>query len=82
MKTSCCIGCGEPIIGRSDKKFCNESCKSTYHYKQNIESKDSLYRKIDKQLKRNRRILNPDYVLELRDEPLKCNKTATYGDEA
>ena len=26
--------------------------------------------------------LNPGYVLELRDEPLKCNKTATYGDEA
>ena len=25
---------------------------------------------------------NPGYVLELRDEPLKCNKTATYGDEA
>ena len=26
--------------------------------------------------------LNPDYVLELRDEPLKCNKTGTYRDEA
>ena len=25
---------------------------------------------------------NPDYVIELRNEGLKCNKTATYGDEA
>ena len=25
---------------------------------------------------------NPDYVLELRDEPLKYNKTDTYRDEA
>ena len=25
---------------------------------------------------------NPDYVLELRDEPLKYNKTGTYRDEA
>ena len=26
--------------------------------------------------------LNPNYVLELRDEPLKGNKTGTYRDEA
>ena len=26
--------------------------------------------------------LNPNYVLELRDEPLKYNKTGTYRDEA
>ena len=26
--------------------------------------------------------LNPDSVLELRNEALKCNKTGTYGDEA
>ena len=25
---------------------------------------------------------NPDYVLELRDEPLKCNETGTYREEA
>ena len=26
-----CIHCGKKIIGRSDKKFCNESCKNDYH---------------------------------------------------
>ena len=26
-----CLECGEPIYGRTDKKFCNTSCKSRYH---------------------------------------------------
>ena len=30
----------------------------------------------------SRSSFNPGYVIELRNEGLKCNKTATYGDEA
>ena len=26
-----CLECGEPIYGRSDKKFCTISCKNRYH---------------------------------------------------
>jgi len=57
MKSRFCIGCGAPITGRADKKFCKESCKSAYHYMRSIEKEDSLFKNIDKQLKANRRIL-------------------------
>lgn len=26
-----CLECGEPLYGRTDKKFCNISCKNRYH---------------------------------------------------
>ncbi len=57
MKSRYCISCGASIAGRADKKFCNDTCKSAYHYIQNSEGVDSLYKHIDKQLKTNRRIL-------------------------
>ena len=30
-----CLECGEKIIGRSDKKFCNDACRNSYNNKQN-----------------------------------------------
>ena len=26
-----CLECGEPLYGRTDKRFCNTSCRSKYH---------------------------------------------------
>lgn len=52
-----CLDCGEPIIGRRDKKFCNPYCKSSYHYKKACDNESSLFKKIDDQLKLNRRLL-------------------------
>ena len=26
-----CIECGAPLTGRSDKKFCSDYCRATYH---------------------------------------------------
>lgn len=57
MSARKCLQCGDPVIGRLDKKFCEDSCKTAYHYDRIVEQKDSLFRKIDKQLKANRRIL-------------------------
>lgn len=57
MKKHNCIQCGEPVVGRLDKKFCNESCKSIYHYQHNLEKEESLYKSIDRSLKTNRRVL-------------------------
>ena len=57
MKKRVCIRCGEPIEGRLDKKFCEESCKSAYHYEQGRLKEQSLFNVIDRQLKTNRRIL-------------------------
>ncbi|WP_416372202.1 hypothetical protein [Aequorivita sinensis] len=45
------------MSGRSDKKFCDTYCKSSYHYQKSIEEKPNFYTKVDKQLKTNRSIL-------------------------
>ena len=52
-----CPSCGEEVSGRTDKKFCSHYCKSSYHYIKNREDESNLFNKIDKQLRRNRRIL-------------------------
>lgn len=55
--TKKCPNCDAYIEGRKDKKFCNAYCKSNFHYETNKDKLPSLYLKIDKQLKLNRRIL-------------------------
>ncbi|MEM9391311.1 MAG: hypothetical protein AAGA02_12600 [Bacteroidota bacterium] len=55
MKT--CPSCGEEIIGRIDKKFCSSYCKSSYHYLKNRDKPENRFKKIDNQLKLNRRVL-------------------------
>jgi len=52
-----CLYCKTEIKGRSDKLFCTPYCKSSYHYEKSKKKESSLYVKVDKQLKTNRRIL-------------------------
>ena len=52
-----CLGCKKELEGRVDKKFCNEHCKSAYHYKKAQEEEPKFFNKIDNQLKLNRRLL-------------------------
>ncbi len=51
-----CPECGEKIIGRSDKRFCNDSCRNLYNYGK---SKDTinLIRNTNNRLKKNYNIL-------------------------
>jgi len=56
MNKKCPI-CGEPINGRRDKIYCSVYCKSANQYKKNKDKELNLFRKIDAQLKLNRRIL-------------------------
>jgi predicted nucleic acid-binding Zn ribbon protein len=56
MKRKCPI-CGEPIEGRIDKIFCSAYCKSANQYRNNRNKEQSLFKKIDMQLKQNRQIL-------------------------
>lgn len=51
-----CLECGEPLIGRSDKKFCDDSCRSTFNNKLNIGDKN-LVRNTNNRLKKNYKIL-------------------------
>ena len=51
-----CPECGEKLRGRTDKKFCSDYCRNSYHNKLNKES-TNLVRNINNSLRRNHRIL-------------------------
>lgn len=51
-----CLECGEKIIGRTDKKFCNDACRNAYNNKQNKDS-SNLMRNVNNKLRKNYRIL-------------------------
>lgn len=57
MKQKTCSACGKELKGRSDKRFCDLHCKSTYHYRRSLEEAPRFYNKVDNQLKLNRKIL-------------------------
>ena len=57
MKNNTCKYCSEKLKGRIDKVFCSPNCKSSYHYELNRDNEDNLFKKIDDQLKLNRRLL-------------------------
>ncbi|MFB2119501.1 hypothetical protein [Parapedobacter sp. 2B3] len=51
-----CLDCGELLIGRADKKFCDDNCRANYNNRRNSEESGYL-RKVNNILKRNRKIL-------------------------
>lgn len=68
-----CKYCNEPLIGRVDKMFCSPYCKSAYQYQQKKDKPKSLFEKVDKQLKLNRKILkqyNKEGVTTVREKIL------------
>ncbi|MDX9932921.1 MAG: hypothetical protein AB7V36_11575 [Bacteroidales bacterium] len=62
MSDKLCLECGEPLLGRADKKFCSDQCRNTFNNRMNSDS-INLVRNINNQLRKNRRILtelNPE----------------------
>lgn len=55
MKT--CLECGSKLVGREDKKFCNDSCRNSYNNKINKDS-TNLMRNINNRLRKNYRTLS------------------------
>jgi hypothetical protein len=54
--TSQCLQCAKPLRGRSDKKFCCDVCRVSFH--NNLNSQKSGYiRNVNSILARNRKIL-------------------------
>ncbi len=51
-----CLQCAKKVIGRADKKFCNDYCRNAYN---NVVkgSVNKIVRNINNKLKRNRNIL-------------------------
>ncbi len=55
-KKKVCLDCGEPIKGRSDKKFCNDICRNSYNNKLNSDT-NNYVRNVNNILRKNRRIM-------------------------
>ncbi len=51
-----CLECGERLVGRIDKKFCNDGCRNTYNNRVNKDTRN-LVRNINNRLRKNYRIL-------------------------
>ena len=51
-----CRQCGEPLQGRSDKKYCDDQCRSNYNNKINNYGVTEM-RSINSILRKNRKIL-------------------------
>lgn len=51
-----CLDCGSVLIGRSDKKFCSDFCRSNFHNRRN-QSTNNYIRRVNYALRKNRRIL-------------------------
>ena len=67
-----CLECGEPILGRSDKKFCSDYCRNAYNNRRNREA-TAYIRKINAKLKKNWKILkelNPSGKTKVRKTQL------------
>lgn len=57
-----CLECGEKIVGRTDKKFCDDACRNSYNNKVNKDRRN-IVRNTNNWLRKNYRILeqlNPD----------------------
>ncbi len=57
MSDKNCLECGEPIKGRSDKKFCSDYCRNVYNNKVNKDSKN-LIRNTNNRLRKNYKVLS------------------------
>jgi len=62
MNSKTCPECGKTIIGRADKRFCSDECRSAFNNAKNRVTNNNI-RNINAILKRNRDILlllNPE----------------------
>lgn len=68
-----CLECGTHLIGRVDKKFCNDLCKNNYYNKIN-RNETAYMRNISRILRKNRKILkklNPDGKVTVKADKLE-----------
>ena len=56
MSASLCLDCEKPLMGRVDKKFCDDNCRNNFNNKRNRDT-NNLVRNVNGILRRNRRVL-------------------------
>lgn len=50
------MDCGMELVGRSDKRFCGDACRSNYHNRRLAKEREKIKR-VNAILRRNRRLL-------------------------
>lgn len=59
-KVTLCENCGKELKGRSDKRFCDDSCRNTYNHRQRMPDNEVMSPVINI-LKKNRNILMTEF---------------------
>lgn len=81
MKKQTCLVCKDKFTGRVDKKFCSDSCRSTYNNRIN-KDQTNYVRNVNNMLRKNRRILkkiNPNGKTKThRDKLVELGFTFNY----
>jgi len=76
-----CIECGTGFVGRQDKKFCGDQCRSVHNNKLNSD-RTKMVRNVNNALRKNNRILrdlNPRGKTKVhKDDMLKAGFNFTY----
>ncbi len=65
MNEKKCLECGEPLMGKVDKKFCSDACRNAYNNKLNSDS-TALMRNINYILRRGRLVLGGEKRILIR----------------
>lgn len=68
-----CVECGSEFVGRADKKFCDDSCRNSWHNRVNRRN-DKIVRRVNRILRSNHRVLhelNPDDKTKVRGNKLR-----------
>lgn len=66
-----CLSCSKPLLGRTDKKFCNDYCRNAFNNQRKLINSGYI-RSINNQLLKNRRIL--ESLLPPTEEMSKASK--------
>ena len=69
-----CLDCGDPIRGRTDKKFCSDQCRNNFNNRLNRDS-NNFVRNVHGLLRKNRRILADLYA----DNRIRVHKDALFA---
>jgi hypothetical protein len=73
-----CLQCAKKIVGRTDKKFCDNYCRSSYHNEQTGKSSNYI-RQINHLLQKNRRILAATYSQYPARQPIPLHELLLMG---
>ena len=78
MEERTCLRCGEKIVGRIDKKFCSDGCRSDYHNALRRAGEKDL-RPLNNILMRNRNILEAQLSRGISVIPIATLKRLSFN---